>query len=298
MTLHQLRIFATVARLRNFTQAAETLHIRQPSVSLMVQGLERELKVHLFQRLGNKMSLTAAGEKLLQQTEEILSRVNGIKEGMDEIKGLKRGKLSIGGSFTAGASFLPKAIQTFKKDYPAVDVILKIQRSETLEKNLLNGELHLAISGRSPTSPLLVATPYREEKIVAIAAPNHPLTKKRSVPLELIAKEAFVTNEKGTPVRDMVERAFAERGLPFSVALEVDVQLGSRDAIKNAVASGLCVGFSSMCHVVPEVKAGRLKILKVPEIELKRTMYITVHKEQRGSSLVQAFTDFLTRYKG
>lgn len=297
MTLHQLEVFAKVAKLRSFTQAGESLRIRQPSVTLLIKGLERELEVKLFEKLGNKVHLTGAGERLLQDAEEILAKVEGIKEGMDELKGLKKGRLTVGGSFTAAASFLTIAVQRFKKGYPGVDVTLKIQRSKTLERNLLDGELHLAIMGWTPHSPLLATEPYREEEIVVIARPDHPLTKKRSVPLELIAKEAFITNEKGTPIREMAERTFAERGLPFSVALEVDVQFGSRDAIKTAVASGLGIGLSFMCHVTWNVKAGHLKVLKVPELRLNRTLYIVIHKKWQGSPLVQAFIDFLRQYK-
>jgi DNA-binding transcriptional LysR family regulator len=223
--------------------------------------------------------------------------VEGIRERIDEIKGLKKGKIRVGGSALAAVSFLPVAVQRFKKEHPGIEIALKVQRSDSLEKKLLEGELDLAILGWPLRSPLLVGEPYREDEIVAIAPPNHPLTKRRSVPLELLAKERFISQEKGTPIRGMVEGRFAEKGLPFSAILEVDEQFGARDAIRSAVASGLGIGFLSKSHVVQDVEAGRLKMLKVPELKLKRSMYIAVQKNRKGSPLVQTFIDFLRHYR-
>jgi DNA-binding transcriptional LysR family regulator len=298
MTLHQLNVFATVAKLRNFTLAADNLRVSQPSVSLLVKSLERELEVKLFEKLGNKVRLTVAGERLLQDTEEILARVEGIRERIDEIKGLKKGKISVGGSSSAATSFLPATVDKFKKQYPGVEVILKIERSTSLEKRLLEGELDLAVMGLAPRSPLLVYEIYREEDVVAIAPPSHPLTKKRSVSLELIAKERLITHDKGTLTRDLVEQRFAQLRLPFAPMLELNPQIGARDAIRSAVASGLGIGFLSQCHVVADVKAGRLKVLNVPHLKLKRPMYIAVHKNRQGSSFVQAFIALLKNYRG
>ena len=285
-------IFATVAKLGSFTQAAENLHIRQPSVSLLIKGLEREFGIELFGKLGNKVRLTAAGEGLLQDAEEILTKVDEIKERMDEIKGLKKGKISVGGSAIAAATFLPALVQRFRKKYPGVEVSLKMQSSNDLEKELLEGKLDVAIMGLPPQSPLLIPEPFLDDEIVTIASPKCSLSRKRSVPLELVAKEPLITTKKGDPVRNIVERAFAEKGLPFVAMLEVDVQSGIRDVVKSAVASGLGIGFVSKSAVVSDVKAGRLAILKVPKFRLKRTMYIAVHKNREHVSLVQLFVEF------
>lgn len=297
MTLHQLKMFTTVAKLGSFTQAAENLHVRQPSASLLIKGLERELGVQLFEKLGNKVRLTLAGERVLQDAEEILAKLEGLKHNVDEIRGLKQGEIKVGGTTTAAVSFLPLAIQRFKKEYPQVEVSLKIHRTSVLEKNLVDGELDLAILGRVPHSPLLVSEPYHEEKIVVIAPPKHPLVKRGSVPFELLAKESFIANERGTPIRDMVEQTFRERGLPFSVFLEVNVESGSRDAIKSAVASGLGISAIFRCHVISDLKAGRLKVLKIPELNLRRIFYIAAHKNRHNTSLVQVFIRFLKAKK-
>lgn len=296
MTLHQLRVFITVARLKSFTKAGEALKVRQPSVTLLVRSLQRELGAKLFERLGNKVHLTPAGEELLRRTEEIVTKVDILKDALDEIQGLKKGKLSVGGCAIAGDSFLPAAVQTFKKNNPGVNVTLRIERSHVLEKQLLDGVLDVTVMGLFPNSPLLVSEPYREEDIVAIASPKHPLAKRRFVPLKLLAKEPLITHERDGFLRDTVEQRFTEKGLPFSPALEINHNGGSKDAIKRAVASGYGIGFLPKCHVTWAADGGHLKMLKVPELQLTQTVRIVFHKERRKYPMVQSFVNFLRHY--
>jgi DNA-binding transcriptional LysR family regulator len=234
-----------------------------------------------------------AGERVFQSAQEALSKVEGIKEEVEEVQGQRKGRIRVGGSSIAAATFLPEAVQTFKNKHPGVDVILKIQGSESLEKGLLEGDLDLAILGWAPRSPLIAFEPYREEQVVVIAPPNHPLTKKRSVSLELLAREPLITYGKGSLLRAMVEQSFLQNGLPFLPRLEFDVNFGCRDAIKRAVAKGLGVGFHSRCHILSDVEAGRLKLLNVPQLQLKRTTYVAFHKRRHPSSFAQAFAAVL-----
>jgi len=186
-------------------------------------------------------------------------------------------------------------VQKFKEKHRGVSVKLKVHNSRALENELLEGDLDVAILGRAPRSSLIVGKPYRTEEIVVIAPADSPLTRRTSVPLELIAKEPIIAL-KGTLLREMVERRFAEMGFSFTPALEVESPLGGREAIRKAVASGLGISFISKCHVVADVKAGILKVLKVPELNLRKTIYIAVHKNRRNAFLVKAFINFLGRY--
>jgi DNA-binding transcriptional LysR family regulator len=296
MTLHQLKVFTTVAKIKSFTQAAERLGVRQPSVSLVIKDLEQDLQVRLFEKLGHKINLTAAGELLMEDAEAILSKAEGLKEKMDELKGLRKGRISIGAS-PAVASFFPFVADQFRRDFGWVETSLRIDASSSLEKSLLEGDLDVAILGRAPRSPLIIGELCYQEDIVAIAAPNHPLTKKATVPLMRIAREAIITDEKGgSLVRDLLEERFARLGIPFTPHMELSPRIGSRDAIRNAVAGGLGIAFITKCHVTSDVQAGRLKILKVPDLKLKRSSYIAVHKSRQKIPLVQAFIKVLKQY--
>jgi LysR family transcriptional regulator, low CO2-responsive transcriptional regulator len=296
MTLWQLKVFATVAREGSFTKAGKILNISQPSVSSLIIGLQKELRVKLFEKLGIKSHLTEAGRRLLQLTEGVLATLEKIPEEMAQVMGLKKGRIRVGGSALAAASFLPGMVQQFKKEHLGIETVLKIQRSDSLETALLEGELDVAILGWAPRSRLIVGKPYREERIVAIAPPYHPLTKRRSVPLALIAREPLIIQEKGALMRNIVEEAFAKTGLPLKVRLEVNTQFAARDTIRNAVARDLGVGFISHCHVAGDIEAGRLKIIKISDVKLTRTTYIVVHKRRQTSPHVQTFIDFIKRH--
>lgn len=297
MTLHQLKVFTMVADLGSFTEAGVTLDLRQPSVTALIQGLERDLKIKLFDRMGHKIHLTGAGERLLPYAKNMLAESDQILEEIDEIRGLNKGKLSVGGSGLASHLFLPVVIQKFKFNFSGIEIHLEIQRSKQLEKMILDGYLDLAIMASRPQSPLLVSEFYRAEKIVAIAPPNHPLAKRQAVPLELLAKEPLVITHKGNLVRDMVERIFSERGLPFKAALEIGSDRGARSAIKSALVGGLGVGFITRCYFLPEFQTGEIKQLKVPGLDVRRDLYIVSHKNRQDSKLVQAFVNLLWDYK-
>lgn len=297
MTLWQLQAFATVAKEGSFTRAGKALSISQPSVSALVIGLQKELGVKLFEKLGVRPHLTEAGRRLLRLVETALATIEKIPDEMDEIKGLKKGRLSVGGSGFAGATLLPVAVQAFKKSFPSIDVKLMIQRSGIIEEKLLNGDVDVALMGNSPKSPLITASLYREERVVVIAPPDHPLAKRRSVRLEQIAEEPIVADEKGTLSREMVEEVFNRKRLPFVPVLEINVLSAGRDALKSAVANGLGISFLPEHCVALDVKAGLLKIIDVADLKVKRAMYLTYHRKRRNNQLVQAFLAFLKNYK-
>jgi DNA-binding transcriptional LysR family regulator len=113
----------------------------------------------------------------------------------------------------------------------------------------------------------------------------------------MLGKEPLVASDSGIGTRDMVEQRFARKGVPFVPTIQISAQIGARDAIRNAVASGLGIGFIAHCHVTADVEAGRVKILNVPELNLKRVIYIVTHKNRPVAPLVQAFKTFLQQNK-
>ncbi|HEY3305179.1 MAG TPA: substrate-binding domain-containing protein [Candidatus Binatia bacterium] len=232
---------------------------------------------------------------LLRRAQEALAIIEGTKDEIDEIQGLRKEKLNVGGSGLA-ASFLPAAIQTFKRAHPEIEVTLTIDRSRNLENGLLEGDLDIGVLSHVH-SPLLAHTLYGEDDLIVIASPNHPLTKKHSVPLELLAREPSVMFERGGLMYDMIQRRFAESRISFNPTLEVKTRSIARDAIKSAVSNGIGIGFIAKRHVEADIKAGRLKRLKVPEFNLKRQMYVVTHKKRNSGTPVKEFKDFLLQYK-
>jgi len=297
MTLHQLEVFALVAKLGSFTKAAKELHIGQPSVSSLMVELQKELGIKLFEKLGIKTHLTEAGKRFLQKSQSILGMVKETKEEIDELKGFHKGKISIGGCGLATDSGLPSVVHTFKKTYPGVEIGLTVEESSRLEKSLLEGDLDLAVLSWASRSNLLISELWREEELIVIVSPEHPLAKKRAVSLGLLIKEPLIANLGSRFGWKLLEEKFAERGIAFQPTIEVKTQSRQRDAIKNAVLSNLGIGFLAKSHIVGDLKSGKLKTLRVPELKLKRPLYITVHKNRKDLPLTQAFTKALRNLK-
>ncbi len=172
MTIKQLKVFIRVAKLKSFTQTSKSLNISQPSVTIIIQHLQRELGTKLFDRLGNKIQLTRAGEELVGMAEEILARLAGMKERVDEISGARKGRLIIGGSLLPGYSFLPLAVHKFSRQHPGIDVSLKVEGSSFIEKALLEGEIDIAIVSRVPQSSLLAVWNYRSVMMLRAYSPR------------------------------------------------------------------------------------------------------------------------------
>jgi DNA-binding transcriptional LysR family regulator len=291
MTLWQLTAFVTVAREGSFTKAGKVLNISQPSVSSLVIGLQKELGIKLFEKLGMKPHLTEAGRRLLQLADSTLANIAKIPEEMDQLKGLKKGKISIGCSGLAAASGLLYAVEKFKKNHQGVEVVLTVDQTWKLEKGLLEGEIDLAVVSWPPKSSLLRSELWREEKIAVVASPANPLSKKRTVSLKRLAQEPLIVSIK-TFVRDMIEKEFTKRGIPFQPSISLKAYGKPRDAIKNAVIGNLGVGFLTEMHVVGDIKSGRLKVLRVPELDLRRSLYVISHKKRRNF-LTEPFIEVL-----
>jgi len=293
MTLWQLKTFATVAREGSFTRAGKALNISQPSVSSLVISLQKELGVKLFDKLGMKPRLTEAGRRLLRLAEHTLATVDRIPEEMNDVKGFKTGRISIGGCSLAAAYGLPSTVQRFKKEYPGVEIDLTIDESGALEKLLLEGEMDLAVLSWPSRSRLLTTELWREEDIIVVASPEHPLTSKRTVSLKLLSKEPLIVNLESRFVREIIEKQFAAKGMVFHPSVEVKTASRPRDAIKTSILSNLGIGFLAKSHIVGDLQAGRLKTLRIPELKLTRFMYITVHKNRKDRPLTQTFISLL-----
>jgi len=296
MTLHQLKAFSTVAKFGSFTEAAGALDLCQPSITILIKILEKELKIKLFDRLGNGIRITPAGEMVLQYSENMLENSNRIELEAKKYNGLEKGRIIVGTSFTSGVSFVPKAIQEYKEKYSGIVLSLNVDRSRALEKDLLEGKIDIAILSHEVNSLQLHCIPHRTEKIVVIAPPNHPLASRRGISLELLAEESFCLSKYLGRTRKKIEELFSEKGLPLNITLELNDNYGTREATKTAVACGMGLGFNFMCHVMSDVNAGRLTILDVPEIQLTQKLHVVFHKNRMNSSIIQSFSKFLQEY--
>lgn len=183
MTLHQLRIFLTVARRKSFTLASDELHLSQPDVSLHIRELEEEIGLKLFDRAGKRIQLTQAGEVLREKANRIFAELRETEQALAELKGLMRGSLLIGASTTIGMYLLPQALSEFRKHFPEIKVQLKIANTQEIERLVTGMEADVGFTGGVPSSSKeLKVEPYLEDESVVILSAKHPLAKKEKTP--------------------------------------------------------------------------------------------------------------------
>ena len=175
INLHQLKIFHTVARSSSFSRAAAELLISQPSVSIQVGELERQLGADLFELVGKSVRLTEAGRVLDDYAARILALIDEARGAVDELKGLRRGRLLLGATPTPGTYVLPPLLGRFKEQYPGIEIILHIKETRRIQEMLLAHELDLGILGGKVGFPDLESSVFLTDELVLVVAPSHRL---------------------------------------------------------------------------------------------------------------------------
>ncbi len=291
MTLHQLRIFAAVAKHLNITKASEALHITQPSVSQQLKFLEEECGVKLYKKMSRGVELTDRGQLFLNDVEPLLSRVERLEDQFNDRPTRKRvGPLTIGASHSQAVSFLPLLLTVFKETHPEVQLALRTETSRMIEQLVLNSEVEIAVITNPSYSPSLIYEPFRQEELVAFASLKQPLAKRQKLTLEELAQAPLVVkrDKTGKVYRtDEILRQLEELGFELNIVLQCE----SAEAVKSAVKVGVGLGILYRDIVEPDVKRGELKIIKIPESKMKVDTFIIYPRERALSPHAR---DFLT----
>ncbi len=292
-TLRQLQVFEAVARNLSFSRAAAELHLTQPAVSMQVKLLEGIAGLPLFERLGKKIFLTEAGAELHQHSRVIAQQLRDADEALAARKGLSEGRLLI--TMVSTAKYLvPPLLARFLKRHPGVSVKLSANNREVVLKQLADNEVDLAIMGRTPQGMAAVVEAFARHPHVIIAAPAHPLAKKRRIPLARLAEETFLIREPGSGTRGLLERLFAEHRLPLNVSME----MASNETIKQAVQAGMGISLLSLHTIGLELETRRLAILDVRGLPIVRDWHVVHLAAKRLSPVALAFKDFLLSTAG
>ncbi len=289
-TLRQLRVFEAVARHLSVTRAAEELHLTPPAVSIQIRLLEGHAKAPLFERLGRGMRLTAAGEATLGRAREILGLVRDAEEAIAGLGSIEQGLLDVG-VINAGDYFFPWLIAAFRAGQPRGALRITVANREELLAHLAGHRVDLAVMSLAPSQPEFEAVPFAPHPHVIVAAPTHPLARKRSVALEDVAREPLITREPGSATHLAMDQAFSEA----RIAPRVDMEIASNETIKQAVAAGFGLGFLSAHAVQQELALGRLAVVRVKGFPVMRLWYVVQLRGRRLPAVAQAFRDFLVR---
>lgn len=255
MELRQLRAFVTIAETGTFTAGAQRVHVTQAAVSMQIRQLEEELGVQLFVRAPRRVLLTEAGEKLLDRARLILREHDTALMEMSELAGAKHGRLRIGtSSAMVSADSLPKLLRRLKEIYPQADVTVASNTSEKLAQQLLAGEIDVAFVSLPVEANGIQTELLDEDELVAIASPDHPLSKRRVVSAAMLAGERLILGLSGGNTRRLIQEFFSQAGVKPNVIMELSRQF----AINKMVEQGLGVGIAPIKSVKDDVAAGKL----------------------------------------
>ena len=290
MNFGHLAVFHAVAQTGSESRAAEQLMISQPAVSKQLKELERSLGMPLFDRVSKGMRRTTAGEVLAGYSRRIFSMTDEAEQAMEDLQGLRRGKLIVGASTTIGVYLLPEIFVRFRKLYPAVRLELQIANSEVILKRLIDGQIHLGLTEGVITSEDIDAEIIARDRLVAIAHPKHPLARKRKVTARMLCNEPFVVRETGSGTKSVIEMALAEKGLAVSPAMS----LGNTEAIKRAVAGGVGVAIVSELAIRLELKAKQLVEIRLSDFSISRPLFHLQCRGRTENAAAKAFMAILS----
>jgi DNA-binding transcriptional LysR family regulator len=287
-TLRQFRVFAAAARHLSFARAAAELHLTPPAVSLQIAELERHAGQPLFERLGNRVHLTPAGESTLRAGTAILAQVRALEEELAAQRGVDGGLLDVG-VISAGDYFFPALLAAFCARHHGVQVALSVCNREELVRRLDRNQVDLAIMGKPPEGGDFEAVAFAGHPTVIIAAPNHPAARRKRVPLAEIARAGFIAREQGSLTREIMDETLRRARIRPKLAIEV----ASNETIKQAVAAGFGVAFISAHAVGLEVESGRLAIVDVVDFPVMRRWYAVHRHGKHLPAVTRAFSEFL-----
>ncbi len=288
LTLQQLRLFESVSRLGSYTRAADELCITQPAVSIQIKRLEEQVGLALFEQVGKKTFPTAAGKTMYAASLDILSRVDDLKISIEELKGTVKGTLQMS-VVTTAKYFLPKLLGVFLQQYPDVEPKLKFTNRARVIERLMNNDDDFVVMGQIPKDEKLETYPFLNNILGIVAHSDHPLANKKNITIEELANQRFLIRESGSGTRFVFDQLLQEHG----VEIEPYMELGSSEALKQAVMAGLGIAVLSLHSVQLERDVNKLIVLDVKGFPLKRRWYAVHLKGKKLSLVAQTFLDYI-----
>ena len=292
ITLRQLEVFIAVARCGSVSQAANQLYLSQPAASMAVAELEKLLGDRFFDRRGRKLHLNEKGRALLPLSVDVINRVDEIERKFSQKSNEQAGIFKLGSSTTIGSYVLPQLLNLFIKEFPEIEVSLDVHNTEDIIKKILDFDLDMGIIEGTCHNASIDVIPWRKDRLAIFCAPSHPLAKKAVITPEDLKSAKWILREAGSGSRAIFENALT--GIVDN--LDVILELGNTEAVKNAVESGIGISCLSIFTLERSIKHNELVELKTPFIDLSRFYYILVHKKKYKNQLLQSCMEFWNKH--
>jgi aminoethylphosphonate catabolism LysR family transcriptional regulator len=288
MRLSQLRAFVAVARAGGVSAAARALHVSQPTLTAQIRLLEEKYGVELFHRVGRGVELTETGRRLYAVTGQIASIEDEAVQLLADAGEMRSGSLRVG---AVSPYQVTDILAEFGRRYPAIRVQVHFGNSEFVLSELLAFRIDVGMLAQFAADPRLYAMPYGEDRIVALVPRHHPFAKRRSIRIEELAGERMVVREEGSTARKVFDAALAKA----RVAPLVVMELGSREAIREAVAKDIGIGTVAEAAYTPDP---RVAMVRFSNTDARTATHVFCLHVRRESRLVNAFLAIAQRLAG
>src|SRR5271165_4750982 len=280
MNLHSLRLFTAVAERGGFTAAGRQLRVSQPAISKAVRQLEAQLGTQLLVRSARGVSLTEEGRVLLSHAQVLFGEERAAEEALADRRGLRCGSLRLGSSHTVASYFLPPILGAFHARHPAIELTLVAVNTRAVLEALLANTIELGVVEGPVSHARVEVSPWMEDELVAVVAPEHPLTQVRRLRAARLFQELYLIREEGAGTRDVVLAALRNRGVTPARLFEIS----ENEVMKQLAAAGVGFAILSILAVQKEIARGELAALTVEDLVLRRTLTWLQVKGRRPSA--------------
>ncbi|WP_374681604.1 LysR family transcriptional regulator, partial [Accumulibacter sp.] len=286
----RLQVFHAVAKHLSFTRAADALFMTQPAVTFQIKQLEEQYGTRLFERRHGSISLTPAGELVLSFAERILALSDELETRLGEMTGEMRGPLLVGASTTIAEFMLPRVLGEFNALYPQVRARLIVANSESIEGRVAEHTLDIGLIEGPAKLGGLASQICCEDELRVICAPDYPLAEVGQVKPATLVDYEFISREPGSGTREITDAYFRAHDIAPQ-SLKMQMELGSPEALKGVVSTGL--GFAIVSRVVVEKETQLGELVAIPlDPPLTRSLYLVYPEDRFQSRLTATFIDF------
>lgn len=285
MTLRKLEIFCWVAEKLNMTTVSKEKHVSQPAISHMIKEMEEELEIKLFNRLGRRLYLTDEGEVFKTYARRMINLYREFEEVLEDKKDFRNGKLKLGASSTIGIYVIPQLIKDFIKEYPDIDISIKIGNTDEIASMILKNDIDFAFVEAEVDMEEIKSKEIWIDELILITSPNHKWGDAEEIEESELESEKFILREEGSGTRKVFEAAMENNDIKYRESFT----LGNTEAIKEIITTGIGISCLSKLTVKEELKRGILRGYRLKNMDIRRGFNLIYHKDKKLSPLMKEF---------
>jgi DNA-binding transcriptional LysR family regulator len=296
ITIQQLEILMALVEVGSFTRAAGKLFLSQPSLTKQIQNLEEAAGARLVNRAATGISLTPEGQVVFDYARRLIRLRDDARERVMRLKDQESGHIYVSASTIPATYILPHLLGRLKEMHPAIHIHVQMRDSEETLQTVLSDQAEMGFIGKEPANKKLISRRLWKDSLVLAVPADHPLAKQRTAKLGELTNVPFIIREKGSGTRDTIEECLEKQQGASLSRFNVICEMGSSEAVKEAILAGLGVSILSSFAIKREISQGLLTALHVSNCNIERYFYVIYKKQFPLMMYHKNFLDIVRRY--